>query len=113
MRGIVAWRPALAFAGRIVPENGLRLTSTGSIAVGGNVTNSTITTTVNQENPATLALLAKTCDKNASEEKRGKPRQGRRNWRRKLGFTSSAVNEFSKLLGEQSVPDEKVRIAPD
>jgi hypothetical protein len=44
-----------------------RVTAQESIAIGGSVSNSTITNTVNQENPATLAMLAKALgDKDAA-----------------------------------------------
>ena len=82
-----------------------------SIAIGGPVSNSTITNTVNHENPATLALLAKAlADKDASDEKRRQADAKVAELGTKLGFTSAAVAEFFKILGEQNVPDEKIPV---
>ena len=80
-----------------------------SIVIGGSVSNSTITNTVNHENPATLALLTKVlADKDASEEKRRQAEAKVAELSTKLGFTSAAVAEFFKIFGEQNVPDEKI-----
>jgi tetratricopeptide (TPR) repeat protein len=77
----------------------------GGIAAGGSM----IGNTIYQENPETLKLLAKTiADKNASEDKRREAEVKVAELSAKLGFTSQAVTEFFKILGEQAVPDEKV-----
>jgi tetratricopeptide (TPR) repeat protein len=82
-----------------------------SISIEGSVSHSTINNTVNHENPATLALLTKALsDKDASEEHRRQAEAKAAELATKLGFTSAAVVEFFKILGEQSVPDEKVPV---
>src|SRR5215213_3453436 len=84
---------------------------TESIAIAGSVSNSTITNTVNHENPETLALLREAlADKNASEEKRRLADAKVSELSTKLGFTSAAVVEFFKILGDQDVPDEKIPV---
>jgi tetratricopeptide (TPR) repeat protein len=81
----------------------------GSVSVGGSVSNSTITITINQENPETLKLLRETiADKNASEEKRREAEVKVAALAAKLGFTSQAVTRFFEILGEQNIPEEKV-----
>ena len=84
--------------------------ATEGIAVGGSVSNSQITNIVNQQDPATLAALSKTfADQMAvSAEARAKAEAHAAELASKLGFTSSAVSEFFKILGEQNVPDEKI-----
>jgi hypothetical protein len=80
------------------------------IGIGGSVTNSTINNTVNQENPATLAMLAKAISaKDISEEHRRQAEAKAAELAAKLGFTSAAVAEFFKILGEQNVPEKKFR----
>src|SRR6516162_7799554 len=84
-------------------------TATESIVIEGSVSGSTISNTVYQENPATLTLLAKALsDKDASEEQRRQAETNVAELATKLGFTSAAVGEFFKILGEQDVPEEKV-----
>jgi hypothetical protein len=83
--------------------------STDSIIVGGSVSNSTINNTINQENPATLAILAKAlADKDASEEQRRRAEAKAAEMGTRLGITTAAVAEFFKILGEQNVPEDKV-----
>jgi tetratricopeptide (TPR) repeat protein len=54
-------------------------------------------------------MLAKALsDKDASEELRRQAEAKAAEFATKFGFTSAAVGEFFKLLGEQSVPEEKV-----
>src|SRR5215472_4581651 len=77
------------------------ITATQGIGIGGSVSNSTINNTVNQENPATLALLAKALrDKDVSEEHRRQAEAKEAELATKLGFTMAAVTEFFKILGE-------------
>jgi tetratricopeptide (TPR) repeat protein len=84
-------------------------TVTEGVGIAGSVSNSTINNTVNHENPATLAMLAQALnDKDASEERRREAEAKASELAEKLGFTSSAVAEFFKILGEQNVPDEKI-----
>jgi hypothetical protein len=84
-------------------------TISGSISIEGSVSNSTLTNTVNHENPATLAMLAKALsDKDASEEHRREAEVKAAELSTKLGFTSAAVVEFFRILGNQDVPEEKV-----
>ena len=79
------------------------------ITIGGSVSKSTITNTINQENPATLAMLAKALsDKDASDEKRREADVKAAELANKWRFTSSAVIEFFRILREQNIPDEKV-----
>ena len=81
----------------------------GSVSVGGSVSNSTITTTINLENPEILKLLRETiADKNASEENRREAEVKVAELAAKLGFTSQVVTRFFEILGEQNVPEEKV-----
>jgi hypothetical protein len=85
------------------------LSASQGIAIGGSVSNSTINNTVNQENPATLRLLVKAlADKDASEDQRRQAEAKASELGTKLGFTSAAVSEFFKIVGEQDVPEEKV-----
>jgi tetratricopeptide (TPR) repeat protein len=90
------------------------VTAPSGVAVGGNIENSPISIinkTVNQENPATLALLAKALsDKDASEERRHQAEAKTAELAQKLGFTTSAVAEFFHILGEKSVPEEKIPV---
>jgi tetratricopeptide (TPR) repeat protein len=76
----------------------------GGIAAGGSV----IGNTINQENPETLKLLAKSlADKDVSEEKHREAEVKMAELAAKLGFTSQAVTRFFEILGEQNVPEEK------
>jgi tetratricopeptide (TPR) repeat protein len=90
------------------------VTAPGGVAVGGSIENSPISIinkTVNQENPAALALLAKALsDKDASEERRHQAEAKAAELAQKLGFTTSAVAEFFKILGEKNVPEEKIPV---
>ena len=85
-------------------------TATDSIVIGGSVTNSTINNTINQQDPAVLATMAKTFADQmaATTEAKAKAEAKAAELAAKFGFTSSAVAEFFKILGEQNVPDEKV-----
>jgi hypothetical protein len=91
-------------------DQGARPSATEGIAIGGSVTNSQITNTVNQQDPAVLAAMTKTFAEQmaASAEARAKAEANAADLAAKLGFTSSAVAEFFKILGEQNVPDEKI-----
>ena len=51
LAAVVPWRPSQAAGDGITANQG--------IGIGGSVSNSTINNTVNQENPATLAMLTK------------------------------------------------------
>jgi hypothetical protein len=84
--------------------------ATQGIAIGGSVIGSTINNTVNQENPAVLAAMAKTfADQMATTtEARARAEAKAAALAQKLGFTSAAVAEFFKILGEQNVPEEKI-----
>jgi hypothetical protein len=91
------------------PAAGDGITATQGIGIGGSVANSTINNTVNQENPATLAMLAKALsDKDISEEHRREAEAKAAELATKLGFTKAAVTEFFKTLGETDVPEEKI-----
>ena len=78
----------------------------GGIAAGGSV----IGNTINQENPETLKLLAKTlADKNASEEKRREAEVKVAELAAKFGFTSTAVTKFSKSWASKTSRRRKPR----
>ena len=81
-----------------------------SIAIEGSVTNSTINNTVNKRDPAVLAAMAKTFadQMTATTEAKAQAEARAAELATKFGFTSAAVGEFFKILGEQNVPDEKV-----
>lgn len=81
-----------------------------SIAIGGGVgSNNTITNTVYEENPATLAMLAKAfSDRDAHEALQREAEAKSKEWALKWKFTTAAVAEFFKIVGEQNVPDERV-----
>jgi hypothetical protein len=110
MRGIVPALGvvlALACAGARAQEGPRVHAEQGSVAAGGSM----IGNTIYLENPDTLKLLRETiADKNASEEKRRQAEVKLVELAGKLGFTSTAVTEFFKILGEQSVPEEKVPV---
>ncbi|MGH6934727.1 MAG: hypothetical protein ACRED2_00845, partial [Methylocella sp.] len=91
---------------------GQTVSAPGGVAAGRDITGPVnISNTINQENPETLKLLTKTiAAKDASEEKRREAEVKVAQLAAKLGFTSAAVTEFFKILGEQSVPDEKVPV---
>src|SRR3954451_16294628 len=65
---------------------------------------------VNKQDPAVLAAMTKTFSDQmaATTEARAKAEAKAAELAQKLGFTSSAVAEFFKILGEQKVPEEKI-----
>ena len=85
-------------------------TTTKSIVIGGSVSNSAIYNTVNKQDPALLAAMAKTfADQMATTtEAQSQAEAKAAELATKLGFTSAAVVEFFKILGEQNVPEEKI-----
>jgi tetratricopeptide (TPR) repeat protein len=90
------------------------VTAPGGVAAEGSIENSPISIineTVNQENLATLVLLAKALsDKDVSEEHHHQAEAKAAELAQKLGFTTSAVAEFFKILGEKNVPEEKIPV---
>jgi tetratricopeptide (TPR) repeat protein len=85
------------------------MNATESIIINGAANNSKINNTVNHENPATLKLLAKILsEKDVSEDRQREAEAKTAELAQKLGFTSSAVTEFFKILGMQDVPEEQV-----
>ena len=101
LAAVVPWRPSQAAGDGITANQG--------IGIGGSVSNSTINNTVNQENPATLAMLTKALsDKDVSEEHRREAEAKTAELATKLGFIKAAVTEFFKILGETDVPEEKI-----
>ena len=101
LAAVVPWRPSQAAGDGITANQG--------IGIGGSVSNSTINNTVNQENPATLAMLTKALsDKDVSEEHRREAEAKTAELATKLGFTKAAVTEFFKILGETDVSEEKI-----
>src|SRR6185312_7138426 len=98
---------ALLFASEQSPAQ-TRIEAPSGVAAQS-ISNSKINSTVNQENPATLALLAKALgDKDVSEEHRRQAEAKAAELATKLGFTTAAVTEFFKILGEQNVSEEKI-----
>jgi hypothetical protein len=85
-------------------------TRTESIAIGGTVSNSTIDNTITTQDPAVLAAMAKTFADQiaATTEARGQAEGKAAELAAKLGFTSAAVQEFFKMLGEQNVPEDQM-----
>ena len=89
-----------------------RLSAQESIVIGGSVTKSTINNTINKQDPAVLAAMAKTFADQiaATTEARAQAEARVADLASKLGFTTSAVTAFFKILGEQKVPEEKVPV---
>ena len=85
-------------------------TAAEGIAIGGSVSNSTINNTVNKQDPIVLAAMTKIFADQmaATTEARAQAEARAAELAQKLGFTSSAVAEFFKILGEQNVPVEKI-----
>jgi tetratricopeptide (TPR) repeat protein len=83
---------------------------TEGISIEGSVRNSAINNTVNQQDPAVLAAIAKTFVDQiaATTEAKSQAEARAAELATKFGFTSAAVGEFFKILGEQNVPEEKV-----
>src|SRR5215831_12862304 len=81
-----------------------------SIIIEGSVRDSTINNTINKQDPAVLAAMAKTfADQIATTaEARAQAEAKAAELATKLGFTSAAVGEFFKILGELDVPEEKI-----
>jgi tetratricopeptide (TPR) repeat protein len=102
----------LVAAGFSVPTRAASNSPTASegIAISGSVSNSTINNTVNKQDPAVLAAMTKTfADQMATTtEARVRAEAKAADLAQKLGFTSSAVTEFFRILGEQNVPEEKI-----
>jgi hypothetical protein len=84
--------------------------STESIAIAGSVSNSTIYNTVNRQDPAVLEAMAKTfADQMAANtEAKALAEAKAAELATQLGFTSAALTEFFRILGEQNVPREKM-----
>ncbi|HXA70469.1 MAG TPA: hypothetical protein VNW24_08475 [Stellaceae bacterium] len=82
-------------------------TVTESIEIGGSVSNSTINNTINKQDPAVLAAMAKTFADQmaATTEAKAQAEAKAAELATKLGFTSAAVVEFFKILGEQDMPE--------
>jgi hypothetical protein len=95
---------------RVWADRPAPLSATEGIAIGGAVTNSTITNTINQQDPAILAAMAKTFAEQVAvaTEARSKAEARASELATKLGFTSAAVTEFFKIVGKQNVPEEKI-----
>jgi hypothetical protein len=85
-------------------------TVTEGIAIGGSVSNSTITNTVNNQDPAVLAAMVKTfaVQMTATTEARAQAEARAAELATKFGFTAAAVGEFFKILGEKNVSEEKI-----
>jgi tetratricopeptide (TPR) repeat protein len=90
-------------------------TVTESIEIGGSVSNSTINNTINkfnEQDPAVFAAMAKTFadQMTATTEAKAQAEAKTAELATKLGFTSAAVIEFFKILGEQNVQEEKIPV---
>jgi tetratricopeptide (TPR) repeat protein len=99
--GLPPWSVEAASDSRSVTEG---------ISIEGSVSNSTITNTVNNQDPAVLAAMVKTFadQMTATTEAKAQAEARAAELGAKFGFTSAAVGEFFKILGEQNVPEEKV-----
>jgi hypothetical protein len=109
---VTAFLIAAVIAGalpRSVEAAGTTSTVTESIEIGGSVSNSTIINTINKQDPAVLAAMAKTFADQlaATTEAKAQAEARAAELATKLGFTSTAVVEFFKILGEQDVPEDK------
>jgi len=80
------------------------------VAVEGSVSNTTINNTVTRQDPAVLAAMAKTFADQmaASTEARALAEAKAAELATQLGFTSAALTEFFRILGEQNVPPEQM-----
>jgi hypothetical protein len=86
-------------------------TLTESILIEGSVSGgSTINNTINKQDPAVLAAMAKTFADQvaATTEAKAQAEAKAAELATKLGFTSAAVGEFFKILDERDVPEEKI-----
>jgi hypothetical protein len=85
-------------------------TATEGIAIGGSVNDSTIKNTVIKQDPAVLAVMAKTFADQiaATTEARAKAEAKAAELATQLGFTKAAVTEFFKIAGEKNIPEEKI-----
>jgi tetratricopeptide (TPR) repeat protein len=99
------------------PPRSVEAASTGGnvtegIGIGGSVSNSTIKNTIIKQDPAVLAAMAKTFADQmaATTEAKAQAEAKAAELATKLGFTSAAVVEFFKILGEQDVPEEKIPV---
>jgi tetratricopeptide (TPR) repeat protein len=115
---IARFRAALVAAAAlaaVIPQRGLKAaggdsSASESVVIGGSVRNSTIQNTVIKQDPALLALMAKTFadQMTAATEARAKAEAKAGELSKKWGFTKAAVAEFFKILGEQNIPEEKI-----
>ena len=110
---LVFW--AVAAAAGLPPASVKAASTSGtaieSIVIEGSVSGgSTINNTINKQDPAVLAAMTKTfADQMAASSEAKAQAEGKAaELATKLGFTSAAVVEFFKILGEQDVPEEKV-----
>jgi hypothetical protein len=87
------------------------VTASGGVAVGGNIENSPISI-INNQDPAVLTAITKTFTDQiaATADAKAKAEAKAAKLAQKLGFTTSAVAEFFKTLGEQNVPQEKIPV---
>jgi tetratricopeptide (TPR) repeat protein len=79
----------------------------GGVAAGGSIENnqiSIINKTVNNQDPAVLAALTKTFTDQIAAKAEAKAAE----LAQKLGFTTSAVAKFFKILGERNVAEKKI-----
>jgi len=85
-------------------------TASESIVIEGSVNNSTIQNTVNNQDPTVLASMVKTfADQMAATTEALNQAEARATaLATKLGFSSAAVGEFFRILGEQNVSEEKI-----
>jgi hypothetical protein len=98
---------------RAVRAAGDSSTATESIIIQGSLgAHSPIQNTINKQDPAVLSAMTKTFadQMTATTEARAKAEAKAAELATKLGFTSSAVAEFFKILGEQNVPEEKIPV---
>jgi tetratricopeptide (TPR) repeat protein len=110
---LVFWAVAAAAGLPLAPVEAASTSGTAieSIVIEGSVSGgSTINNTINKQDPAVLAAMTKTfADQMAASSEAKAQAEGKAaELATKLGFTSAAVVEFFKILGEQDVPEQKV-----
>jgi tetratricopeptide (TPR) repeat protein len=93
-----------------VQAGGDGLSANESIVIEGPVSHATINNTVNNQDPAILAAMTKTFADQmaATTDARVRAEAKATELAQKLGFTSSAVAQFFKILGEENVTEQKI-----
>jgi tetratricopeptide (TPR) repeat protein len=91
-------------------SQGPAVTAQEGIGVAGSVSNSTITNTINHENPQTLRELTQAYKQlHETDTQLGEFKAKVAELADKLRFSSNAVSQFFKTLGEQNVPEDNLQ----